>query len=64
MQEENAVQRYDICTAEKVQDDALKICDLNGMNIFKRPRTASGSHESRLIEAALSVDSSQIMANM
>jgi hypothetical protein len=57
IQEENATQRYDICTTEKVQDDALKICDLNGMNIFKRHKTASGSHEAQLIEAALSVDS-------
>lgn len=57
IQEENTAQRYDICTTEKVQDDVLKICDLNGMNIFKRQRTASGGHEARLIEAALSVDS-------
>ncbi|KAF3393962.1 hypothetical protein F1880_004799 [Penicillium rolfsii] len=57
IQEEKATQSYDICTARNVQDDSLKFCDLNGMNIFKRQRTASGGHEGRLVEGALSVDS-------
>lgn len=49
-------QRYEVCEVAEVQDEAQRICDLNGMNIFGHRSTASGSHEA-LIEAALSVNS-------
>ena len=54
---ENATPCYDICTAAEAQDGVQRVCDLNGMEIFGRPKKRSGGHATRLIEAALDVDS-------
>lgn len=55
--------RYDVWKTGEIQDNAQRICDLNGMNIFGHQTPASGSDEVRLIEAALSVDSCMIPKN-
>ena len=60
---EKATPSYNLFTAEEVQDDAHRVCDLNGMEIFELQKKSSGGHATRLIEASLSVDSCMLPKN-